>query len=236
MSATENQPIPLKELLIEATFAPNRALRPEVKTIDLGVLGQEAEKLYDRGEQEFEEIEFGQMAIVTSDRRLLLLKEDIVGERRQVHMKLGFKITVLEVSDTFPKRFRQNRFMAVAIHNHPLEMPPSTFDLNNLFLSDKSPLAHTAVLVASPTKKTLIFRGLDTPQWSEEEIELNRLMWDLDSQTRFEQFYTDNMTVIETTALSSRVQNIVLNHIALEHDLRVFICPLRQNIASLATF
>lgn len=73
----EMSPIPIKELLIEATFAPNRALRPGVDAIDLGVLGQEAERIYDKSVNG-DRNEYVIPAMVTNDKNCFYVERKFV--------------------------------------------------------------------------------------------------------------------------------------------------------------
>ncbi|MFA5933140.1 MAG: hypothetical protein WCV81_02625 [Microgenomates group bacterium] len=88
----EGAPNPVKELLIEATFASNRALRPAVDLIDLEELGLESERIYDKsvsGEC-LDRVECLLPASVTADRKLELHGEEI----GRLHLKASSMLDI----------------------------------------------------------------------------------------------------------------------------------------------
>lgn len=226
--------IPIKELLIEATFAPNRALRKGVYRIDLGELGKEAERLYDKAESG-PKIEYCSPALVTADRKLLLHKEGISGTNEQVRIQL--QVQIRKNAGLLPKYLRQNRFIGALIHNHPeFELGPSPTDMQSLFLEDTYKEAQTAVFVATPNTKIILFRGDLTPQWTKEFATEKERLWYRLTRERLSQFNSPYTLFVENADLQRRVRNALLRKIASTYDLQVFMCPLRENVAFRASF
>jgi hypothetical protein len=225
---TESTPIPLKELLIEATFAPNRAIKPGVTRIDLGVIGDEARRLYENGIVDGNEHTLP--SFVTSDRRLLLANQEIVGDSNSAITKVAIRRLA---NFTGPKQQRQDRFVASLIHNHPSDLPPSTEDLRRIFLSDHETFGATAVFVANSDTKTVIFRGPNTPQYSDQESQDKVVGWDKLIESVALKNWDPVMSIEEIEALDKAAQTIFLQQLALIADLRIFNCPLEENVASL---
>lgn len=99
--------LPLKELLVEATFAPNRALRPGVTQVDLGPLGKKAEELHDKSTASGR-IEYACPAFVTSTKKLLLRNEDFIGNTQDVSST--FEVTTRRNAKYLPRQLRQVDF------------------------------------------------------------------------------------------------------------------------------
>lgn len=224
----ENAPIPLKELLIEATFASNRAIRAGITRIDLGVIGSEAGRLYEKGTVDGNEHILP--SFVTSDRRLLLANQETIGDFNSATTSVAIRRLANFAS---PKQQRQDRFVASLIHNHPSDLPPSTEDLRRIFLSDKETFGATAVLVANSDTKTVVFRGPNTPQYSDKESQDKVVEWDQLIERVALNNWDPTMSIEQIKELEKAAQMIFFQQLALIADLRVFNCPLKENIASL---
>ncbi|MFA5933139.1 MAG: hypothetical protein WCV81_02620 [Microgenomates group bacterium] len=227
-TSSEKEPISIKELLIKATFAPNRALRPGVEVIDLGILGEEAERLHDLSATGTK-IEYMLPAIITSDRKIKLRKEDIHGSGKSVAYLM--KIRLERNYTRLPKEKRQEYFLAVGIHNHPVPTPPSPCDLGGLFLSDENPIASTAVFTSSEAEKIVLFRGENTPGWTRDFIDQKVISWDKMIEERAFASLRPNMLMREQTQTNRRVQMAWLRDVVAKYDLQAFSCPIRENIA-----
>lgn len=226
---SEHAPIPLKELLIEATFAPNRAVRAGVTRIDLGIIGSEAGRLYEKGIVDGNEHILP--SFVTSEGRLLLANQETVGDFDSVTASIAIRRRAASFAG--PKQQRQDRFVAALIHNHPSHLPASTEDIRRIFLSDEETFGATAVFVANSDTKTVIFRGPNTPQYSDKESQDKVDEWDKLIEQVALKNWDPSMGMEEIKAIEKAAQTIFLQQLALIADLRIFNCPLRENIASL---
>lgn len=227
----ENTPIPLKELLINATFAPNRALRPGVTRIDLGVIGSEAARLYEKGTVDRNEHTLP--SFVTSDKRLLLANQETIGDFNSATTTVAIRRIA---NFTGPKQQRQDRFIASLIHNHPSDLPPSTEDLRRIFLSDEETFGATAVFVANSDTKTVVFRGPNTPQYSDKESQDKVIEWDKLIEKVALNNWDPSMSLEQIKVLEKAAQMIFFQQLAIVADLRIFNSPVTENIASLQSF
>lgn len=227
---SEISPIPIKELLIEATFAPNRALRCGVEAIDLGVLGKEAERIFDKSIAEHNgKKEYLLPVIVTPTKKLFLRKEEISGA--DMHVSGIFEIKMNINYYDVPKQRRQSYFIAANIHNHPVPMPPSPRDFMPLFIEDINPGGNTATFISSVLEKIIVFRGEKTPEWTWAFAEQRISAWDAMIRSRVEKFLAPGMPYVQMDDLNRRVQMAWLRDVVAKYDLQAFSCPLRENIA-----
>lgn len=221
-------PVPIKEILIEATFAPNRAIRKDVLSIDLGALGIEAERLYNKGKIDGKE--HVNPTLVTSDRRLLLAIKDTDGDSEGGLVTLAIRrFGPLD----WPKDLRQDRFVGVLIHNHTDRLPTSTTDLRRLFLANSEIFAATATFVANTDTKTVIFRGPKTPEYSDKESKEKVKEWDLAIERIMLARIISGVTFGSILDLNRIAQLDFIRTFSRSNDLRIFTCPLRENIASI---
>ncbi len=223
----EGSPTPIKELLIEATFAKNRAIRDSVTRIDLGVLGSVAERLSDKGRIDAQE--WAITALVTQDNKLLLSNQEVMGDSSSVTPEL--RVRVFMNKRNLPRRFWQDRFIATLIHNHPVELPPSPKDLGYIFLEDSDPSATTAVFIASPGWKTVIFRGAKTPQLTNLQSAIQQALWIDLTQQALNSVVNRETNSEHFRLLEMEAQRALIMSLSREYDLRVYGCPIRENIA-----
>lgn len=168
----EPRPHALNKVFLDATFAPNRDLDLSIKQIDLGICKNEANLL--RGITSKNQKEACKMIFVMNDLHHPGRPNDIFIEpepRIGDELSMGqIRIDMLAVQDInsrqkLPKKQRQDRFVATALHTHVAESPPSFRDMCGILVNDVEDLfASTSVFAASPDKNYLVFRSRYTPQ------------------------------------------------------------------------
>lgn len=168
----------LSEVLIAATFAPNRNIDESIKKIDLGSLVYEAQLLRDKTANDPKHRESSKLILITNDIKISGRQNEVVIEREP---RLGdllrapWSLNILAVEDVqqrngLLKKQRQDKFIATSLHAHDSESPPSPTDLINILKDDiEDPSANTCCFVAGPDLNHVVFRSLQTPQFSKNE-------------------------------------------------------------------
>lgn len=166
---TEMRPsISFKDALRQATFAPGRVLKGDVKEIELGIFGNEARSLSEETAKDPARREFGKIVYVTADGRVLLQNKPTAGDEESIthSLKIAHK-----GSSLLPRHLRQDRFIGTLLHSHPVDSMPSIPDLSLILLGDDELEAETAVFVTTPKRNMVVFRGDNTRHLSTEEVD-----------------------------------------------------------------
>lgn len=234
-TSAEVTPIPIKELLIEATFAQNRALRPGVKVIDLGILGEEAERIQDRSSQlpVGSRIEFAIPALVSNTKKLLLRREEISGTIGSAEAGIG--VNLRPNYENLSKIERQELFIATHIHNLIYPLPPSPNDFRKFFAEDSHPYSETCVFISNPLEKIVIFRGENTPGWGVDDLLAKVEKWNRNLKIyRFRAITTSLTASLDEQERKAQME--FLMDLVKRYDILAFSCPLKENIARRMTF
>jgi hypothetical protein len=128
----------------------------------------------------------------------------------------------------------QSRFAASTLHCHAdVDFPPSPSDLKALFMTDPHiQLLHPSIFVITNSTKYIIFRGQNTPKWTEDFVSKKINSWESQLGEREAQFVSEKQSYHEQLFISWRSQTALLNQIAHKYDLKIFTCPRNQNIAT----
>ncbi|OGH10657.1 MAG: hypothetical protein A2857_01890 [Candidatus Levybacteria bacterium RIFCSPHIGHO2_01_FULL_36_15] len=120
--------------------------------------------------------------------------------------------------------------MGSILHNHAdIDLPPSPPDLGVLFLDESSIILSPSIFVITKGTKFVIFRGQNTPQWSEDFVSAKTASWLSQITERAKQFQYQVNSKEENISLHRRVYSALLSQIAAKYDLKVFTCPTKQN-------
>lgn len=242
--------ITLRDALVNCTFAPNRAISSNVKSLKLGNLGDEADALMALTLQHPEKFEYGKLLYTTSRHTLLIPVSAVEGRTSQTEGIGGEVAFQARIQQYNTRRFgskeeRQDRFIATTMHTHSdLDFPPSPQDMLHLFLGDENPSAQTAVFVVTNSRrpdgslvsnKYILFRGPNTPQWSEEHAMEKVQQWMGMLMERVSAHITPNMSEAEQKAINARAQGALLRHIVRKYGLRLFTAVNGSPVAVEAT-
>lgn len=235
----EQQPksITLRDALVNATFANNRAMHPDVKSLQLGTLGREADELMELTLQHPQKVEYGKLIYATPQHTLLVPTVPVEGTFRQGNGtggEVAFKMSISTFPNrrTWAKEQRQDRFVVTAMHTHSdLDFPPSPQDMLNLFLADDNIKAQTAVFVITKSQKTdgsltsnkyILFRGEHTPQWTDAQANEKVQQWLKMLTERVRAHLSPYMSREEQSAINARAQGALMRHLVRAYDLRLF--------------
>jgi len=158
----------LRDTLIAATFSSRRAIDPNIKKIELGILKPEADNLRWLTMHDPLKRERGKVIYVTAKRTLGIDKTIYVGTENEVISKIFINRHAKEVrGETITL---QNEFLGTIMHTHPNESPPSPTDLKRLILDEEELLAEAALYVITPSITLVAFRSNRTPEMSPEQV------------------------------------------------------------------
>lgn len=158
----EETPSLLGEVLVTATFAPNRAINSAIRRISFGPLNDEADALLGQTESDPLHREVAKPIMVTSVGRLIVPRRVFVGEWGRVIVGIPL-FNVKDVPAGTPKIDRQNAFVATTMHSHSADVGPSGTDIIPVLYGEDDAWAHTAAITISDSTKDIIFRGKNTP-------------------------------------------------------------------------
>ena len=168
-----NQPVSLKELLVKATLSPSVAIDQQYPQIDLGVFSKEAEGMLQRSLMDPQKRERGKMVLITQKGDVQIQQEDDVGEHTKKGNQVGGSV-VIKVApnrENLPRAQKQLQFLGMIIHDHPEDQAVNAADIADLLRTENSIRVAPAILVISPTQKTLYTRCNETPQLSDTEVD-----------------------------------------------------------------
>lgn len=235
----------LRNALVDATFTRNRALPGNVKSLQLGDLAPEANDLMNLTLGHPRRVEYGKVLYVTPERKLLVPTQAVEGIEGGKVM-LTVKVTPFPGRRGYPREQQQDRFIASLMHTHEeLDFPPSPIDMRGLFLKNDHIIAQTAVFVITKSQKPdgsltsnkyIIFRGEQTPQWSEEEANDKVRIWEQMLVERVKA-HIDNKVLSrgEQLAVNARAQGAFMRQLVKKYDLRLFTAVNGSDSAVLAT-
>lgn len=215
-----------KELIKAAVFSPNIALTQSLNDIDLGVLGQESQAMLERTKADSLQRERAKVAYVTREQKVLLQNEDTVGNIVENGQETGIHIRMSQVA--LLGRAWQSRFVGTIMHNHGnLDLPPSPPDLTFLFKAGFT--LSPSILVSTINTNYLIFRGEETPQWTDKILDKKMASWVEQLHDRVRMFQNTHMTDQDNIRLHHRATMAMVAQIARTYDLQLFTGNSSQN-------
>lgn len=161
------EPIDVSGAISEATFIPGRVF-PDAPSISVGRFAAPKRELIDRTMQG---PDYGERArVIFSDQSGALTFGEVV-EGEEMFLEYDPDFFVTSSDPQVPRRKRQGRFNAMAMHSHNEESIPSPSDLVVILVRDEEPDAATSICVVTPESTYMIFRGKNTPQMTAAEAE-----------------------------------------------------------------
>lgn len=103
-------------------------------------------------------------------------------------------------------------------------------------MDDFSPLAYTAAFVITPQQYFLVFRGKDSPQLSQAESLQRGIKYLKALDNRLSSLIKPGVAMEKQLEINRRANLAMLRDIAKHYDLRVFSCPITENVALLQDF
>ena len=228
----ENIPA-FRDILVQTTFNPNRALDKSIQAIDLGMFDNEARDLIARSMIHPNQAEYMKLIYVTPKGTVLIPKEAAEGTENEVRSKS--KINIMSFDLSLPKQLRQDRFNAVGIHTHPDDSDPSWDDVGRLFIGDLDPTATTCEFIVTPRRRIVVFKGENTPQLTQEQLKQKLDYWDKVALKRGKQLAKPSMTKQDLAELYNRIFEQMNKEISDKYDLRYFEGATDDQVLKLRT-
>jgi len=231
-----------KDLLVNATFDPNRAIDERTTSVNLGSLEETRNELLRDSKGDPQRQEHGKVCYVLPDGKVIIETKTHVGEHLAVVTPIDVRLTpdqsptaiiLGEHNQFIPKRERGQRFVGAVIHTHPADILPSPEDLAPLLLADAVPMAYTSVFVITPDRTIIVFRGKSTPQLTPEEVESKKGLWSRQVTERMEHVITPAMNVAEGFDAAVRMNRAMTRQILAKYDLRTFSCSNKESTLQL---
>lgn len=211
------QAITLKQALIETTFEPGRIYRgPDI--INLSTLQSDIEEIQVHTSSHPNGHEAAKIIYITQDGKVLINKKPILGGDRHVGMYSDFYVNPTNLT----RATRQDKFIGSIAHSHPYDSPFSPSDLLELFYGDHILEAGTSVLLTTPQRIMLVFRGQDTPQMEKSDAQMYLSELDTAVLRRIAHFINPNMPAEAQQNISIRANRAMFGQIITKHDLQVF--------------
>lgn len=202
--------VDLKEYVLEA--ARQQDIIKEIpKRFNLGELGKELDHMMQLTEQEHGHPEFGNIACVSKDGKLLLSAKPTKGDSTSVYLPHA----------------GQNQAM-LGLHTHPVDVPFSDKDLEHLFDQFIGP-KHLGALVITPEMKLLAIRSDHSKPIHSHDA----------SNIFYDESYEH--TKLRAVAEGKPVQALphsaaymyYITRASLALDIILYACPRKENIVSL---
>lgn len=213
----------LRDILLESTFASNRAVRGGVYSIDKGVFAQVADNLIAMSLSDTQKKERLVRVLVEGNGRILVDQEHTIGSPKEVSIPVkGIKSDL-----RFPVRFihpdNKSSYLAMVMHSHGLiDVPPSPNDFYTVLLLTSFSAAASALYVATESQDYLVMRGPHAPQWTDEYIKMKADLWKRNWEERHRQLAQKWHSKKQDIDLQNRIQFGQLKQIARTYDLWVF--------------
>lgn len=224
----------LKEILVKSTLSPSVAIPDGIQKIDLGIFGEESEKLLDRSLKDPQGIERGRMLYVTPEGGVLFQTKDSVGsitkDGQQTQMNISVKMAPKYIN--LPRPMNQDRFYAGIIHSHgTYDVPASPFDFTPLFRSVDSIGIAPMLFVVTPKLKSIYFRSNDTPQWDEETVNKKVVHWTELLRSSIQKRIQPGMSLPQIEGINAIQTYGLIRTLRDKYHLKLYSCPLHKNVA-----
>lgn len=211
----------LRDVILNATFAPNRAINSSVTKINLGAIGDSMQELRRITASDPLKRETGRLIYVTPDRRVLLQNGFFQGEPEKTNFRIDSD--PLNPPPYYSRPPGERKYLGSAMHTHgAYEVPPSGQDLGGLLLGNNERFAETAAIVLTPATNTIIFRGPATPNLTDLESNAKVALWFRNFTERMDMFLTPYLTREETINMNARAITALIKQIAQKYDLKIF--------------
>lgn len=224
----------LEKVLLQCAFAEGRAISDDVREIDLGIFAQESNELRLETLMDPKRKEYGKLAYVTSDRRVLLQDKPTVGGEEVVYMDIQINIT--NKNTALPWFSKQDRMLGVGLHSHSMEYPPSSADMFFLLFGDLERFACVGVFIATPQRNILIFRGEGAPQYNFEQAKEKIVSWEKLLNERINKIGSLYVLLSGIVDIKREARETLLRQIAKKYNLRIFSGNANSPIVRLNSF
>jgi len=225
----------LTTLIPEATLAPNRSIPDNVHSIDLGEIGVIAEEMLDRSLADRHARERGRPILLdprTKD--VMVNQEDTVGSSEQVKYTISYQCDA--AGNAVKRDSRTRPFFVGTIHTHSIhDLPVSPKDVEFLLLDPEHPTSKTVVILVTHQRKTVIFRGRNSPRWNWERAEANIKLWFEDIDKKARKRLRSNMSHEEQLGINAIVNQEFVRFLKNKYDLRIFSTSVENNVVTRET-
>lgn len=222
--------VPLKDVLIAASFSPNRSIDLSIQSLDLGIFGEEANKVLQLSFDDPNHFEwFTRVYVSTHERKVLLDKKPfraLTHKPQSVSPSITFKTPFGALGSRSP--INQDKYFATIIHSYPEATPTSSFDLGGILINSNYPEALTCAFSSSSVEKMLIFRGKNSPNFSRDQVDSLVQGWETEFQIQFVEKNSAEMSPLDKWLLERKLQWDLLIRLAQKYDLIIFRCANRD--------
>lgn len=156
---------------------------------------------------------------VTFNGELVADSEDVVaGEVEPFKMRVEWKYRIRD--PYHDPRYTQSESLGIAIHSHPIEMPPSPVDISSLVFEE----GEEAEIIFAPELNYLLFKTLETPQFDLSQTHDLGEKWSNMVIDRYKRISTHipNGSKILYEALSGKAGWAAVRDIARKYRIAVF--------------
>lgn len=211
----------LRDLLVETTFKPGRAISPEIDELDIGVFSEEARQLANECFLNPDSSNYGKIVYVTGSKKVRVPRT-ASGEISDGVLPLLGKAS--KIPREIAKRDLLNEpYIAMLIHtNNNIDFAFSATGLAALLGEDSLPFSTSALFVAGQTQNMLVFRGESAPQLSLEDIEKKTRLWLWQLRERVHRFAKPGMDREEVNGIAGTAGKTLLRQICQKYDLSFF--------------
>lgn len=212
----------LRDILLETAFKPGRAISSEIDQLDLGVFSEEALLLANACFADPDKRNFGKFVYITGSKKVLVPKSAF----REV---IGEVLIIRNETSNIPREAAErlalddHQYIGMAIHTSKnLDYAFSSTGLAILIEPDSALASSSCLFVTGRTQNMLFFRGQNTPQLSEVEVERKLKLWVRQLEDRIRQFTKSGMSTEEKQEVVGAAQDALLKQICQKYDLRFF--------------
>lgn len=224
----------LRDILAEVTFAPGRTISSSIDGLDLGVFHEEARVLANECFTDPDEGNFGKFVFVTGAKKVLLPRGTYRGNRQEI--QIGGLVSMIPKKIAEEQKSNYYHYLGMIIHTSwNTDRPISIVCLRMLLNEDTFMGALPAIFIVGKTQNMLIFRGQDTPQWTDREAEKKGSLWIWQLQERLRNFIKPAMSLEESEEIVTRAQKALLRQICAKYDLAYFAGPTDNTIVTRQT-
>lgn len=215
----------LKDALVSATFSPNRALDPSVKTINLGTLQSYAVNLMETTLADAPQYREAAIAIYITPRDTMLVQQQpTLGTEQEVQFRGEVKL--FSLNPQTPLRSRQDKHVGTVMHTHgKYTFPPSPKDFHDLLLGAEHYQGCAAVMVVTQDKVHVVFRGPSAPTLNVPQADLKVTKWTEMLQRRLVAHVNPFMSLSRQEEINHRAQAAFIRDFTAQHGLLYFSGP-----------
>lgn len=210
----------LRDVLLDVHFKPGRVLPKDIDKINLGVFADEVRTLTNESFLSDGDVNFVKFVFVTGSRKVLVPRLAFKGGITGIYARVLASGVPKEVAE---RNKLNERYASMVIHtNNNTDLMLGGTSHPMLLSQDSFVAGISAVLITGGTQNMLTFRGENTPQLSQKEMEEKIRLWQWQFRERVSHFLKPGMTVEEIKQINYRASLALFRQICQKYDLQFF--------------